>query len=228
MDTITAIHARHGVLNFHPDPVPDELLQEVLKAAIAAPSPANTQPWEFIAVTEPGLARQVAEYLLETQAKYVFRALLGTSEEFTQHLIGLYDQFMDTPCFIIICRNQRAKLGPDEYQDVMRDWDLCALGAAMVNLMNAATALGLGTRWFGNPMMDPQPLMALLEIPDTIEIVAVTPLGFHDEPSKDRPEQELKTLHDFERGNKYKLAALLKGKLPLESVLSYNRYTHHE
>jgi nicotinate-nucleotide--dimethylbenzimidazole phosphoribosyltransferase len=228
MDALSAIHARHGVLNFEPDPVPDDLLRQVLEAAIAAPSPANTQPWTFIAVTEPDLARQVAGYLVDTQREYVFKALLGTSDEFTEHLIGLYDRFMQTPCFIVICREQRARLGPDEWQGVMRDWDLCALGAAMVNLMNAATALGLGTRWFGNPMMDPEPLESLLEIPETVEVVAVTPLGFHEESAKERPEQELKTLHEFERGDKYKLAALLKGKLPLRSVLSYNRYTYHE
>lgn len=228
MDTLTAMHARHGVLKFKADPVPLDVLEQVLGAAIAAPSPANTQPWEFIVVNEPDLAKKVAGYLVETQGRYVFRELLGTSEEFTEHLIGLYDEFYATPCFIIICRHPRARLGPDEWQSVMRDWDLCALGAAMVNLMNAAVALGLGTRWFGNPMMDPAPLRAMLEIPDHIEVVAVTPLGYHNEKAKERPDQSMETLTGFERGDKYKLAALLKGKLPLDSVISYNRYTPHE
>ena len=113
-----------------------------------------------------------------------------------------------------------------EYAAVVRDWDLCSLGAGLANLMAAATDLGLGTRWFGNPMMDQgsATLKQMLCIPDEVEVVAVTPLGYHDEPPKERPVQPLEALTGFRRGDKHKLAALLKGKLALEDVVHYNGY----
>ncbi len=224
MNAFEAITQRHGVLHFNPDPIDRDLIQRVLQAATAAPSPANTQPWEFIVADEPSFSRQVAEYLVETQAEYVFRQLLGTPEAFIDHLLKLYDEFYNAPCFIILCRHQRTALAQSEHAQTVRDWDLCSIGAAMVNLMTAATELDLGTRWFGNPMMDPEPLHNILNIPANVEIIAVTPLGYHDEQPKERPTQTLDAHTSFQRGDKYKLAALLQGKLALEDVVHFNMF----
>jgi nitroreductase len=199
-------------------------IEQVLRAATAAPSPANTQPWEFVVVTEPALAQQVAEYLIFTQEEYVFRRLLETPEPFIGHLMGLYDDFARAPCFIVLCRCQRADLTAAPYAAAVRDWDLCSLGAAMANLMTAATELNLGTRWFGNPMLNSEPLAQMLEIPDHVEVVAVTPLGYHDETPKSRPVQAIGAHTGFRRGDKHRLATLLDGRLALEDVVRYNRY----
>lgn len=226
MNALDAIAGRQGVLRYRSTPVEPEKIEEVLRAAVAAPSPANTQPWAFVVVTEPELAREVAEHLLHTQEVYVLRRLLGAPEPFVGHLMGLYDGFAQVPCFIFLCRHQRVDLAPPAYAATVRDWDLCSLGAAMANLMIAATALGLGTRWFGNVMMDGsvEPLKERLGIPDEIEVVGVTPLGYHDEPPKARPVQPPEALAGFRRGDRQKLAALLQGKQALEEMVHYNGY----
>jgi nitroreductase len=226
METYQAITSRHGVLHYRSTPVEPEKIEQVLQAAIAAPSAANTQPWEFIVVTRPELARRVAEYLLRTQEEYVLRRLIGTPEPFVERLMSLYEGFADAPCFIVLCRCQRVALAQSEHAATVREWDLCSLGAAMANLMAMATDLGLGTRWFGCTMVGESaaPLKQMLEIPDEMEVVAVTPLGYHDEPPKERPVQSLETLSDFRRGDKHKLAALLKGKLALADVVHHNKY----
>lgn len=226
MNTFDAITNRHGVLRFDPRPVEKEKIEQVLQAAIAAPSPANTQPWAFVVVTDPALTRQTAAYLMETQAKYVFGAMLNLPADFNDHLMELYRDFSNAPCFIVLCREQRVDLAPPKLAHVVRDWDLAAIGAAMGNLMAMATDLGLGTRWFGGLVMDDGGirLRELLAIPNGVEIVAVTPLGYHSEPLKDRPEQSPETLSGFRRGDKYKLAALLKGKLPLSEVVHFNQF----
>lgn len=224
MDAFEAITQRHGIFRFKAEPVERALIERVLQAAISAPSPANTQPWEFIVVDNPDLTRQIADYLVDTQEEYVFRQLLQTPEPFIEHLLKLYEVFTQIPCFIILCRNQRTELAETDHKATQRDWDLCSLGAAMANLMTAATAVGLGTRWFGNPMMNPAPLRALLKIPLDVEIVAVTPLGHHDEQPKERPTQPIEAHTEFQRGDKYKLAALLEGKLALEDVVHFNEF----
>jgi len=224
VNAFDAITGRHGVLHFKPEPVDRSLIQRVLQAATAAPSPANTQPWEFIVVDNPAKARQVAEYLVETQTKYVFRQLMDTPEPFLEHLVKLYDKFHNVPCFIILCRHQRTELAQTDFKATVRDWDLCSIGAAMSNLMTAATELGLGTRWFGNPMMNPGPLKEMLKIPADVEIIAVTPLGYHEEQPKERPVQPIEAQTEFRRGDKYKLAALLQGKLALEEVVHFSEF----
>lgn len=54
MDTLQAIRTRRSVRAFTPEPVPDELLQQVLQAGRAAPSGGNNQAWAFILITSPG------------------------------------------------------------------------------------------------------------------------------------------------------------------------------
>jgi len=226
MQTFEAITGRHGVLRYRSTPVEPERIERVLQAAVAAPSTANTQPWEFVVVTDPPLVRQVAAYLVRTQEEFVFRRLLEAPEAFVAPLIRQYDDLGQVPCFIVLCRHQRVDLAPPAYSAVIRDWDLCSLGAAMANLMAAATDLGLGTRWFGNPVMDEGGafLKRLLGVPEAGEIVAVTPLGYHDEPAKQRPRQPLEALSGFRRGDARKLAALLRGKLALDEVVHCDRY----
>ena len=224
MDAIQAIHERQGVFAFRPDPVPRELVRKVLRGGCAAPSPANTQPWEWIAVDDPALIEPLVSHLLKTQQEGVFGRLLDTPAEFTQVLMGFYRSLDQAPWWIILCRHRRAPWSPPALDSLVRDWELCALGAAMANLMTAAVSLGLGTRWFGNPLLDPAPIKELLDIPDQLEILAACPLGYHNQPPRDRQEQLPEVHAGFSRGNKQALAALLQGRLPVDEVSHYNRY----
>lgn len=224
MDTIQAIQKRQGVLAYRPDPVPRELVEIVLRAACAAPSPANTQPWEWIAVHDPELVSMLVSHLIKTQEKGVFRTMLDTPPEFTGDLMKLYRDLEKAPWWIVLCRHRRAQLGPPELNSLIRDWELCSLGAAMGILMTAAVSLGLGSRWFGNPMLDPEPIKELLKIPEELEIIAASPLGYHDQPQKKRPKQDPDVHHKFSRGDKYALASLLQGRLPWEEVTHFNYY----
>ena len=47
------VHARRSIRQYRPDPVPPELVEQVLEAGRWAPSACNSQPWEFIVVTDP-------------------------------------------------------------------------------------------------------------------------------------------------------------------------------
>jgi iodotyrosine deiodinase len=52
---------RRSVRDFACRPVPRALIEECLRAATAAPSGANQQPWRFVAVSEPGVKRRIRE-----------------------------------------------------------------------------------------------------------------------------------------------------------------------
>lgn len=223
MDALTAIANRHGVLRYRPEPVAREHLEAVLQAAVAAPSPANLQPWAFVVVTDPARTRQAAEYLVQVQDQRVFRGLLGMDEGYTARLLGLYEEFANAPCFIFVCLERKVAFARPEDEAVLRQWELVSLGAALQSLMIAATALGLGTRWFGGFSLDQDGrwLAEFLGIPPGVEVIAATPLGYHDEPPKPRPVQDRADIGNLRRGDSRSLGKLLRGKLPLEQVVHY-------
>lgn len=226
MDALEAIAARHGVLRFRPDPVDPAKIEAVLAAAAAAPSPVNLQPWAFLVVTDRDKTQQIARYLVKVQEARVFTELLGLPESYTARLMGLYEGFDRTPCFVFVCLEPKAEFARPEDEAVLRQWRLVSLGAAMQNLMVAATALGLGTRWFGGFALDNEgaELRELLGIPAAVEIIAATPLGYHDEPPKPRPVQERADVYGFRRGDSRALGRLLRGKLALEEVVHRERW----
>ncbi len=47
-----AIEQRRAARSFRPDPIPDVVLEEILRLGVRAPSGYNLQPWRFIAVRE--------------------------------------------------------------------------------------------------------------------------------------------------------------------------------
>ena len=114
--------------------------------------------------------------------------------------------------------------GKDGYAAAVGDWHLRSLGAAIANLMAAATELRLGTCWFWNPMLRSAQRSAMLGMPDHVEIVAVTPLRYHDELPKERPVHPLLVQTELVREDKHKIAALLQGRLALDDLVCYNEY----
>jgi nitroreductase len=52
VETLEAILTRRSIRQYTPQAVPDELIQDLLAAAMQAPSAGNQQPWHFILVTE--------------------------------------------------------------------------------------------------------------------------------------------------------------------------------
>lgn len=53
METKEAILGRRSIRKYIDKPVELELLQEIIEAAIMAPSAMNTQPWFFVVVQKP-------------------------------------------------------------------------------------------------------------------------------------------------------------------------------
>jgi len=52
MNTLTAIASRRNVRQFESRPIPADDLDQILEAARRTPSSRNSQPWDFVVVTE--------------------------------------------------------------------------------------------------------------------------------------------------------------------------------
>jgi nitroreductase len=135
MDLKQAIYSRRAVREFTPEQVTEEVLRQLIDAAIQAPSAVNQQPWLFTVVRDKALldriSREAKAHMLKTSAaalaSHHFQSVLENPE---------FDIFYHAPALIVIS----AAAGPWVIED-------CALAAE--NVMLAACAAGLGTCWIG-------------------------------------------------------------------------------
>ncbi len=62
MDTMEAIFTRRSVRSYTPDPVPDERVEKLLRAAMQAPSSSNGQPWHFVVIRERAILEAIPKF----------------------------------------------------------------------------------------------------------------------------------------------------------------------
>lgn len=120
-DVFTVIHNRKSVRSYQEKAVPEEKAEAMLKAAMAAPTARNIQPWLFYVITDRAILNQLAEAL--PYAKMLAHA----------------------PMAIVVAGDTR-KSNPQTEQQLNWAFD-CS--AATQNILLAAEALGLGAVWTG-------------------------------------------------------------------------------
>ncbi len=64
METLEAIYKRRSLREFTAEAVREQEIETLLKAAFSAPTAANTQPWEFVVITEAEILAQLKDQLI--------------------------------------------------------------------------------------------------------------------------------------------------------------------
>jgi nitroreductase len=142
MDVFDAIYGRHSRGNVKPDPVPRELIEKLLDAAVQAPNHYKVRPWRFVVVTGSGRDK-LGEVMAASQQS---RHPEYPPEAFEKcRAVPLR-----APAIIAVGVDK-----PSESK-VLEIENVCAAAAATQNLLLAAHALGLGTKWrTGEWALDP-------------------------------------------------------------------------
>jgi nitroreductase len=133
MDTLTAIHSRHSVSKLKPDPVPREVIEKLLSAAVQAPNHYNVRPWRFVVLTGAGRERLGDVLAASFQAKFPDVPVEALGKE--------RDKPLRAPLIIA------AAVDKPVDQRVKDIENICAVSAACQNILLAAQALGLGAKW---------------------------------------------------------------------------------
>jgi len=149
MEIMEAIKTRRSVRAYSSKPIPAEVMKRMRQALRYAPSACNFQPWHFILVTEHELRQKVAKASREQM------------------------WMADAPVIVVACGF------PDQAYQRMGGYANSIdidLAIPLDHLTLAAVADGLGTCWIG--AFNEQEVKKLLNIPEPVKIVAMTPLGY--------------------------------------------------
>ncbi len=170
MKVLDVIQKRQSVRKYKEDPIPEKALMRVLEAARLAPSGKNIQPWKFIIVKD----KVLKEKLAQASAGQFFMA--------------------EAPIIIVGCGfpdNCYARMGR-----YMKSWSV-DVTIALEHLILQAQEEGLGTCWIGS--FEEEEVKAILNIPENVKVLALTPLGYPDEIPRFRGRKNLDEIISYDR-----------------------------
>lgn len=163
---------RKSVRNFKKEPVEKEKIEQILRAAMAAPSAINLQPWAFVVITERrtldelGKKMPFAKMLFEAQAAIVVCGLLKN--------------------------NLMSKVVP-----TLSDYWVMDCSAATENILLSAEALGLGAVWTavfpGEGRV--KEVRKILEMPEGIIPLNIIPIGVPEGKEKAKNKFKAERIH---------------------------------
>jgi nitroreductase len=62
VETLDAILTRRSIRRYTPEPVPETVIAEILRAAMSAPSAGNQQPWQFVVIADRRLRHEIPTF----------------------------------------------------------------------------------------------------------------------------------------------------------------------
>ncbi|MBN1588924.1 MAG: nitroreductase family protein [Pirellulales bacterium] len=162
------LFSRRSIRAYQAEEVGEDLVRDLLEAAMAAPSAVAKDPWDFIVLRDRDMLAKVAEGL--PNGKMLAGAPLG----------------------LIVCGD------PRRAHDGQLSYLLQDCSAAIENLLLAVNMLGLGACWLGvHPREERMAhLRSLLNIPDAILPIAAIAIGRPAESKEPRTRYREDAVHN--------------------------------
>lgn len=172
MELMDAIRSRRSIRTFDGRPIDRELVDRLVDAATYAPSRFNVQPWRFHIAMGDARRRVVEVMALNTAYVQEYLDIWGPSV--IEHAAKFYADLGGAPVVIGVSAKRA-----EEPMFVVDD--TIAVGAAMQNLMLAATEAGIATCSLTAPHWTKDRLMEVFEVPEGSDLMALVILGYADE-----------------------------------------------
>ena len=173
MTALDVIKTRRSIRKFKSDSVDRETVQQLLEAAVLAPSAKNSQPWRFTVVMEAKKEEMLSVLRKGISNREAEGEDVGTIKWTIQAI-------QQAPVTILVHNTDgihpwRARKEHESW------WDLAtvqSVGAAIQNMLLAATELGLGSLWMADVWEAYPEINSWLETDD--QLVSAVSFGHPD------------------------------------------------
>lgn len=176
-----AISTMRAMRRLRPDPVPDELIHQIIAAGTCAPSGGDRQPWRFIVVRNPQVKKQLQvvykkglELILREQAAHP-PAGKSSEQNARRHAAVEYltEHLHEAPVLIVCCLLQ----DPDNSVHPKKMFG-ASIYPAVQNILLAARGMGLGATLTTRHLMFESEVNEILALPANAETYAMIPIGY--------------------------------------------------
>lgn len=189
----TVIRQRRSIRGLQGPPLSSEELDSLVQLALTAPAPHHTQPWRFVEISRerrPGLAAGMGE---EWRRDLVHDGVPQAQQQ--RALTRSRGQIENAPTLLLGCL---VADGLNDYADDRRqraEWALAthSFGAALQNILLAASARGFAAYWISAPLYAPAAVRSELDLDNEWQPQAFVALGrpADDYQPFDRPNLKL-------------------------------------
>jgi len=158
---------------FLPDPIPDEILVRILRAAHHAPSVGFMQPWDFIVIRDVAVKRKVRDAFQTAHREAA--EMFDDGRQRAYRALKL-EGILEAPLGICVTCD-RSRTGPVVLGRTHQpEMDLYSAVCAVQNLWLAARAENIGVGWVS--IVRPDDLRNALGIPPAIQPIAYLCVGY--------------------------------------------------
>ena len=186
IDLFEVIDTQRGIRYFKPDPVPDELINRLLEAAVKAPSGGAKQGWSFIVIRDPETRRKIGDLYRAGSRFEIGTDLTAQARRAYGGAQHLEDHIEEVPVLILACIQADPGTTPSA----------ASIFPAVQNILLAARGLGLGSVLTTRQTRFEKEIKQLLSIPDDVTTMALLPIGFPADgtrygPTRRKPLEEV-------------------------------------
>ncbi|MBK7865921.1 MAG: nitroreductase family protein [Ignavibacteriales bacterium] len=204
MDLKETIERRRSVRHFKPEGLPLDDIKEMVRLAGLAPSINNAQLWKFTAVTNKDIINNMSN-IVNGKISGMLNAKEDKKGEKVKTTVSHFSTvFTDAPVVIAVQMKPydavvdtilaASGLSHDEMNKMRNYPDIQSIGAAIENIMLAATSMGYGCCWLTGLLVAREELEPILGVQEPYKLAACIAVG---KPLESLPARE---------------------KLPLESI----------
>ena len=167
-----ALFTQRAIRRFKADPIPDEVMRDIMEAAIRAPNGGNTQQWHFIVVQDPEMRGKLAELYHEAWWAKRKDAGINGPEDIPpgkspmRSAMRLANEIGNAPVMVLVCATAKGSAAAG------------SVIPAAQNMLLAARAFGIGgTIATLHPLVTDK-VHELFGIPETAQVVYCMPMGY--------------------------------------------------
>jgi nitroreductase len=199
--SIELMKSRRSIRRFKSARPGREVIEQLIEAAVTAPSASNKQPWRFFIVTNESIQRRLVESI-QAAVDRVAGHVEPRFEEAFRAYGDYFTRFENAPVLIVpLCRPMNLltrmvdeKLAPSDRAAILNMEErsgVVSTSLAFQNILLRAHELGLGASGMTGPLIAGDDLREILSVPDSWEIVAFIPVGFPDEQPDPQPRKPI-------------------------------------
>jgi len=175
---------RRDVRHFRREPVPAELLDEVLDVAALAPSVGLSEPWRFVTVDDPARREAVRASFEGCNAQALAAQDNDRARLYARLKLAGLDE---APCQLAVFAEPNPEQGYSLGRGTMPETTAYSAVMAVHTLWLAARAAGLGLGWVS--ILDPVAVSSILDVPSSWTFIGYFCMGF-PQLENDVPELE--------------------------------------